>query len=365
METALAAENLVELTKLDAKQLGAMGAFYLPHAGMLLSPTDRAALRDGQSEVVAQKALAQLYGVGGFVDAKLLRQDPFLLFPAFLTSLPAPLSRLTMDDGRLAVREAGTDWVLVSGDITGDPYALDTQDRFGAVLDQAVAKATQAHPGLQVKRTGAIFFATKGSQSGLEETSTLGTIATVGTVLLLIGVFRRAGPLMMNVLAVVIGIGAGLAANLWVFGEIHIATLLFGVGLTGVAVDYGIHYSATVFDPERPTAWQRLHKILPGISLGLLTTLIGYAILLAAPFPALRQVAVFSIVGLTASFLTVVFWFPFLDRGVAPPYGPVLLRVADVFWRIWEDGRLRRICGGAHPPRRIGSDRLFTIVGQR
>lgn len=336
--------KLADLQTVDADQLKAMGAFYLQHRSGLLAPTDRAALQAGNTQAVAERALAQVYAVGGFADARLLRQDPFLLLPAFLTSLPAPLSRLAPDDGYLSVRNDGVTWVLITGDVVGDPYALETQDQFTDAVDQAVAAAAKLSPGLIVKRTGAVFYAAKGSQSGLRETSTLGTIATVGTIVLLIGAFRRAGPLLMNLMAVAIGIGAGLAANLWLFDQIHIATLLFGVGLTGVAVDYGIHYSATIFDPLRPTTWERLQEVLPGISLGLLTTLIGYAILLAAPFPALRQVAVFSIVGLSASFFTVIFWFPFLDHGQAPGYGRQLLRLADVFWRIWEDPRLRRFC---------------------
>jgi len=345
IETRLTTSRLATVQRTGSDQLKAMGAFYLPHLGALLAPADRAALRSGNAQAVAQGALAQVYGVGGFADARLLSRDPFLLFPAFLTALPAPLSRLAVDDGYLTVKDGGTTWVLLTGTIAGDPYALDTQDNFVRVIDDAVDEVKSKVPDLAIKRGGAIFFAAKGSQSGLRETSTLGSIATIGTVLLLIGAFRRIGPLLMNIMAVMIGIGIGLAANLLLFGEIHIATLLFGVGLTGVAVDYGIHYSATVFDPLKPTTWQRLHEVLPGIALGLVTTLIGYLILLWAPFPALRQVAVFSIVGLSASFFTVVFWFPLLDRGVAPAYGPHLLRFADLFWQIWEDPRLRRMCG--------------------
>ena len=344
IESVLADSAVATFEPLEADRLKGMGTFYLPRAGLVLSASDRAALSGGGEGAIARRALAQVFGVGGIADARLLTLDPFLLLPQFLSSLPAPLSRLAPDQGRLSVREDGTTWVLVNGEVTGDPYALDVQERFGRALDGRLAELTQVVPDLRLYRTGAIFFAAEGSASGLRETSTLGTIATVGTILLLVGAFRRVAPLLMNLLAVAIGIGAGLAVNLLLFGEIHIATLLFGVGLTGVAVDYGIHYCATVFDPARPGPWARLRKVLPGISIGLLTTLIGYAIMLLAPFPALRQVAVFSIVGLTASFFTVIFWFPYFDRGSAPSYAGRMLQVADIFWRLWEDPRLRRLC---------------------
>ncbi|MBK8158049.1 MAG: hypothetical protein IPK59_04450 [Rhodospirillaceae bacterium] len=344
IEDALLADGVANITTADSTAPRALGSFYRPFADRLLAPGDRDLLRAGQGETIARRALAQIYGVGSYADARLLASDPFLLLPSFLGQLPAPLSKLIPDDGRLTTRIDGIVWVLVSGDVSGDPYALDVQERFTEKVDLRIAALMAQYPGLLVKRTGAVFFAREGAQSGLQETSTLGTVSMVGTVLLLVGAFRRAGPLLMNLLALGIGIGVGLAVNLLLFQEIHIATLLFGVGLTGVAVDYGIHYTACVFDPAKPDPWERLAHILPGITLGLITTLIGYAILLVAPFPALRQVAVFSIAGLIASFLTVLFWFPWLDRGQAPAYGPALLRLADIFWQIWETPRLRRIC---------------------
>nr|WP_298689272.1 hypothetical protein [uncultured Dongia sp.] len=344
LEGALSQSGLAKPDRADPNALKAMGAFYSPYAAGLLAPGDRELLLAGKGETIARRALAQVYGIGSFADARLLSVDPFLLFPSFLSHLPAPLSNLAADDGMLTTRGDGLVWVLVAGDVSGDPYALDMQDRVTRLIDDTVRNLSQTAPGLVVKRTGAVFFAQAGAQSGLQETSTLGTISMVGTIVLLIGAFRRIGPLLMNLMALGIGIGGGLVVNLLLFQEIHIATLLFGVGLTGVAVDYGIHYSASVFDPTGPSPRQRLRHVLPGISIGLLTTLIGYAILLVAPFPALRQVAVFSIAGLMASFLTVVFWFPWLDRGRAPSYGPALLRIADVFWHVWEDARLRRFC---------------------
>ncbi|MDA4517109.1 MMPL family transporter, partial [Escherichia coli] len=47
----------------------------------------------------------------------------------------------------------------------------------------------------------------------------------------------------------------------------------------------------------------------------LLTSALAYLALGLAPFPGLRQMALFSVVGLAAAFLTVIFWFPWLDGG--------------------------------------------------
>jgi predicted exporter len=54
--------------------------------------------------------------------------------------------------------------------------------------------------------------------------------------------------------------------------------------------------------------------LLPALVLTLVTTVIGYMGLALTPFPGLRQMAVFSALGLIFAWLTVVFWFPILVR---------------------------------------------------
>src|SRR5262249_45463320 len=72
-----------------------------------------------------------------------------------------------------------------------------------------------------------------------------------------------------------------------------------------------------------------LRLTIRGMTLGLATTLLGYGALMLAPFPGLRQLAVFSVVGLLAAYLTVVLWLPRLDRGGLPPQRGRLLAAAE------------------------------------
>jgi predicted exporter len=324
---------------LDESRMTRMGALYFPHRRSLLADADRALLEQGRGSDIATRALAQAYGGIGGIDAGLLRTDPFLLLPSFFATMPVPLSRLAPDDGMLSVTEAGTTWVLVNVTLRSNPLELDTQDRLVSAFDAAVAGLGTEHPGLQVKRLGAVFFAHAGARTAMAETSVLGLLGLCGTILLIVAVFRRAGPLLYNVLALSVGIGVGFAGSLALFGELHVAALLFGTSLIGIAIDYGLHYSACLFNAEATTPRQRLRQVLPGITLGLLTTLIGYGGLLIAPFPGLRQIAVFSSVGLIAAFLTVVLWLPWLDRGRPLGHGRRLCNAAGGLWVFWNGRR--------------------------
>lgn len=326
---------------LDVDRLKQLGTLYFSYRRGLLSEADRALLAAGEGEAVATKAMAQAFGVGGIVDGNLLRSDPFLLFPSFLADLPFPLTRLRIDDGMLTVTDGHVTWFLIMARLTGEPFALQVQQRLVDAFDHSAAVLRELHPGLQIKRLGAIFFADAASRTAIGEASILTNLSLVGIILLIVIVFRRARPLLLNMSVVGVGIGSALAGSLAVFGELHVASLLFGTSLIGVAVDYGLYYTSSVFDPAGGTPRERLRRVFSGIVLGLLTTLLGYGALALAPFPGLRQIAVFSVIGLLAAFATVVLWLPILDTKAARDPGS-FLTAAGRMCAFWEAASLRR-----------------------
>src|SRR5262249_28947313 len=98
----------------------------------------------------------------------------------------------------------------------------------------------------------------------------------------------------------------------------------------------GMYYYSCLFDPSLAKPRQRLRSISAGIGLGYVTTVLGYAVLILAPFPGLRQIAIFSLIGLSAAFISVVLWFPLMDRNAPLWHGRALLRAATVPWAFWE-----------------------------
>ena len=304
MANALAASSLVEIDSSSAElnRLAGLGALYFPYRDGLLSEHDRQTLLAGQAEALSTRALSQIFGIAGLADARLLRRDPFMLLPAFLTALPMPSSRLGIDGGMLSVTDAGITWILISGHLRGDPYALDIQARLRAAYDAATHALRAADPEVQILHAGAAFFADAGARTALADMSLLGTVSSLGTIVLVLLVFRAMTPLLLTLLAIGVGMGAGLSVSLLLFHDLHVLAMLLGLSLIGIAVDYSLYYCVAVFAPGLRSPRQRLARVMPGITLGLVTTAVGYATFLLAPFPGLRQVAAFSVVGLIASF---------------------------------------------------------------
>lgn len=324
----------------DQDAVKRLGAAYFGHRAGLLAENDRTLLRNGEGDVLVKRALSQIFGFGGAVDSRLLARDPFLLFPAFLGELPMPANRVVMDEGLPSVAENGKTWVLLSLRISGEAFDLDFQNRFTAGFSTATATAAVS-PGTQILRLGAVFFAQAGAEQAMGESARIGLISLAGTVLLLVLTFRSIRPLLLSLAAIGAGLAAALSVCLALFGSLHVAAQMFGAALIGIAVDYALLYFGQTFTP-RTDPGQRLAHVLPGIALGAATTIIGYGALALSPFPGLHQVAVFSAVGLAGSFLSVVLWFPLLDRAPAARLNPAWAAAAQGLWRFWSEAGLGR-----------------------
>jgi predicted exporter len=326
---------------LPADGLRRVGEMYFPYRLGLLTAADRARLEAGRGQEIVTRALANVYGPAAVADSALLHRDPFLLLPTFLAELPTPLPRLVPDDGMLSVSDGGKTYVLVTAKLSGDAYALAAQERFMRAFTAAEAELRARAPEIEVLRFGAVFYAHAGAAAATAETSAITIISLIGTIVLVLAVFRALRPLWLTVLAIAVGVVCAFAVSLWLFGTLHVAAMLFGVSLIGICLDYVLQYLSARFDTAAATPERRLRRVLPGIGLGIATTLMGYATLLLAPFPGLHQVAVFSAVGLAASFVTVVLWLPALDGREPFRHGERLLAAAGWLWTFWEAPRWR------------------------
>jgi predicted exporter len=88
-------------------------------------------------------------------------------------------------------------------------------------------------------------------------------------------------------------------------------------------------------------SWRLLVRLFPAMALAMVTTVIGYLGLGLTPFPGLRQMAIFSSLGLIFAWLTVIVWFPALvHSGDAKGAGPE--RWCAVSLKHWPSFRKRQ-----------------------
>ncbi len=195
------------------------------------------------------------------------------------------------------------------------------------------------YPQAQLLSRGTVFYSDYASQQAKNDISTLGVATVLGVILLIVSVFRSVRPLLLSLLSIAIGALAGTVVTLLLFGELHLMTLVMSMSIIGISADYTIYYlTERMVHGAEHSPWQSLAKVRNALLLALLTTVVAYLFMMLAPFPGIRQMAVFAAAGLSASCLTVMFWHPWLCRGM--PVRPVPLRGMMQRWlNAWRDGK--------------------------
>jgi predicted exporter len=283
---------------------------YGPVANGLLSASDRATLsaKDFSADASLQKRLFQPFVTGIPTEPA---QDPFGLLQHWLSSLPSRQLVLNVVDNRLVASDGQITYVVVIAEPLGSAFESNSQHAVVSAVDLAEAAARDHTPRLVLLRTGAVFYGERARTQAEAEVDMIGGGSLIGIILMLWAMFRSARQLVFGLTTVLTGITCGMAAVLLADGRIHLITLVFGASLIGEAVDYSIQYFATHLDAGR--RWEPikgLQKILPGLAVALVTSLIGYAALSLTPFPAISQIALFAFVGLSAAWLSVALLLP-------------------------------------------------------
>jgi predicted exporter len=309
------ADAPLEPARLDTAALEAALEFYRPYRDRLLTPAQRAWLTRATPEEVGGTALMRLYQPAGprLTDWS---ADPLGLWPDWWAARAAE-NEARPRDGRLWVSGEGHEWVLLTWQSKVSAFALGDGARVTAAVERARA-AVAAVPGGRLVAAGVPLYADAAASQASREISTIGLGSLVAVLLLVWLTFRSLRPIVLVGVSLTIGCAVALSITALLFDRVHLLTLVFGASLVGVAEDYGFHYFAARQGKPPSERGRVMRFLLPGMVLALLTSVVAYLALGLAPFPGLRQMAVFAAAGLLGAFLTVVCWFPALDRGALP-----------------------------------------------
>ena len=315
-------------------------AFYAPYRDRLLTPAQRARLEQSAPQALVQSALGALAQPGGGAQLSAWNADPLGLWPQWW-SARAGDTRARPRDGRLGLSADGLEWVVVLRESTRSAFSLSGDAPITDALAAARAGALRAVPGARVIAGGVPLHAEYAAARAHLETNTIGWGSIAGVLVLVFLAFRSLWPRLLMALSLLVGVAMALSATSAVFGQVHLLTTVFGASLVGCAEDYGLYYFASRQGAPDVPPLRLMATLLPGLALALLTSLLGYLALGLPPFPGLRQMALFSVVGIAGAFGTTVCWFPWIDRG-SPRQTAFARRVAGSLARYPRFGATRR-----------------------
>lgn len=182
--------------------------------------------------------------------------------------------------------------------------------------------------GLRLEVSGPGAFSVLMKERTQTEAQWLGTVATLGMVILMLVAYRSVSVLVLGLLPLASAGLAGLAVVSAVFGTVHGITLAFGFTLIGVAQDYPMHlfsHQHAGLDPR-----DNARSLWPTLATGVASTCVAYLSFLFSGVRGLAQLSVFTIAGLAVAGLT--------TRYLLPPLVPARGRDAGesvVLGRLW------------------------------
>ncbi len=287
--------------------------FYMPYRNRMLTDVQRENLQQADPATQIEKSLAGLYGLMGGARLTDWQRDPLGLWTGWWQGRVRDLHASIDASGTL--QADGKYWQALRYETVGSAFSLDGVAHLQDALDSADAAARAQVPDIQILHAGVPLHAEAAAVRANQEMDVIGFGSLAAVLLFAWLVFRSITPMLVVGLSLVIGVTAALSVTVLIFGKIHVLTLVFGASLVGVAEDYGIHWFTSRQGKPASARWSILWHLLPSLLLALGTTVLAYLAMGVAPLQGLRQMALFSAVGLTAAFLTILCWAPWLDRG--------------------------------------------------
>lgn len=301
----------------------------------------RALTSESGLEARVRSLRGELTGPTAMLVRRIAPEDPLLLFPTLLRGFAggpasgaegeepasAPIG-LDVVDGAFVARERDGEgreqaYGIVMLASRGTTFRAEAQEPVLAAIDRAfeAARDEAGAPaaGVSLTQAGVARFAVRTERALRDDTSRISTLSTVAIVVLFLVLFRGPRYLVLGAIPLGVGTVASVLACRLLFGGVHAITLAFGSSLLGVGIDFISHYTNQhVLEPKGSAAGTMAH-IRPGLALGALTTVAGLAGLGASTLPGMREIAVFSAVGVGAS-LAATLWLvpPFMPEGVVP-----------------------------------------------
>jgi predicted exporter len=304
---------------------------YFPHRFGFVTDDPSAldeAFSDDALRQRARRLKEQLGSPTGTFVRRIAPEDPWLLFLDHVDRLRTALqgdldvhegafvSGCDAEEGGDEATDAddGACFGVVLATSAFSPFEIARSRHLDFAIDAAFDVVNEDEGGvLRLERAGVHRLAVTSEETIRGDIERVSMVGSIGVVVLMVLLFRSPRLLVLGALPLVGGGIAAVAAVQLLFGAIHGLTLAFGATLLGVALDYVAHLFTHLHlapAPGTPSGPPTARRLAPGLYLGAATTVAGLVGLAWTSFPGIRQMAVFTSVGVTVALLLTRFAIP-------------------------------------------------------
>lgn len=305
----------------------------------LLTGKQRSLLLTDKTDVLVAEAWRNIFSLQSVGNVGLVQDDPLGLFSRYITEHFPADDNIALEGKHVFINANATPgqfYILLQIDVTANVFSLTEQESIVAEIKQAEDYLINHYPGVSVHKSGLIFHAAGAAEIAKKEIALISAGSLIGVIGLFLLTFRSLLPLILSLSSVLFGGVLAFILCHALFSSVHIITLVIGVTLIGVSIDYSLHYFSKCVDCDSQTVrFRPIGTIFSAVSLSLTTSVLGYSSLFLAPLPGLQQVATFSVLGLVFSWLFVVSVYPRISFSGLSKTPTKMLHLALVPKRFW------------------------------
>jgi len=250
---------------------------------------------------------ARMAGPEGFPASFEFRQDPLELFPTpqvFLSELRIGGFRYTAYQARLFSEDLRRAIMFISPqDVSLD---LSRSFRLYDGISQAI-EGTASDPrfeGISARFVGQLNYLVENARQTTREVSWVVGLSVLGLCLIYLLFLRSFRLMLIAGLSIAGAVAFSIALSSLVFREIHLMSVAFGSVIAGISVDYAIHYYVHAKDPAGRKMFQIQRR---AIFLGMVTTAVGFVVLMTSRFPLVTQMSFLALTGIVCAYALILF----------------------------------------------------------
>ncbi len=218
-----------------------------------------------------------------------LSQDPFLLFTTYVSEIGNAGTNWIAQNGVLWQYKAPYNFYMlpIRLHVSDNAKLVDITEQLKSVIADNKSENVEIYMG------GAPLHSAEMYQHTKAELGIISVLALIAVILLNYMLFRSMATIIPIGISLLVGYIAGTIALFLCFNAPHILVFVFGTSLIGLGIDYGFHFMYIGAKDDI----KAVHK---NIVYSLITTLICFVPLGFASIGLLRQISVFTIIGLGA-----------------------------------------------------------------
>lgn len=264
---------------------------YISNPANFLSDKTRLLLKEKKYGDVYVNAIEKLYNPTS-IQITSFDKDPYLLLDDYIISIQKPSEEKLERNGKYY-----------------DYLSLKIKEENGLSPDtcnQKIKELIKLQKTLNTNNTriylsGTPIHSFYASQKSTANINIICILSIIMIFVLTYIYFKSVKPVLPITLSITAGMLSGYIATRLLFSDFQILTMLFSTTLIGIGIDYSYHY---FFADEKNK------KFVKNLTYSLLTSIIPFALLYLTGIELLEQISVFTVFGLIAIYIVVLFVYP-------------------------------------------------------